>query len=167
MIQHACVFFDRTRFVPAINGHVHVRVGLESISRHPSRLVNTMFACSAKPGIWVILMFLASKVDMTQREQTFVAIKPDGVQRGLVNEVVKRFEQRGYQLVAMKMLLVRICSSVRGRFAGYVFVQIWFFVLAVGRTFEEALRGTHGQEILPRSRRIHEIRSGGCYGEVF
>jgi len=38
-------------------------------------------------------------------ERTFLAIKPDGVQRGLVAEIVKRFEQRGYQLVAMKFLV--------------------------------------------------------------
>ena len=30
-------------------------------------------------------------------ERTFIAIKPDGVQRGLVGEIIKRFEQRGYK----------------------------------------------------------------------
>ena len=29
------------------------------------------------------------------RERTFIAIKPDGVQRGLVGKIIKRFEQRG------------------------------------------------------------------------
>ena len=33
-------------------------------------------------------------------------IKPDGVQRGLVGDVVARFEKRGLKIVAMKMLLV-------------------------------------------------------------
>ena len=37
-------------------------------------------------------------------ERTFLSVKPDGVQRGLVGEVIKRFEQRGYKLVAMKMV---------------------------------------------------------------
>merc|ERR1711939_82630 len=37
------------------------------------------------------------------RERTFIAIKPDGVQRGLVGKIVKRFEQRGFKLVAMKL----------------------------------------------------------------
>ena len=37
------------------------------------------------------------------RERTFCLVKPDGVQRGLVGEVVRRFEQRGLQLVALKM----------------------------------------------------------------
>jgi len=30
-------------------------------------------------------------------------IKPDGVQRGLVGEIIKRFEQKGFKLVAMKL----------------------------------------------------------------
>ncbi|XP_062310953.1 nucleoside diphosphate kinase B-like [Osmerus eperlanus] len=38
------------------------------------------------------------------KEQTFIAIKPDGVQRGLVGEIIKRFEHRGYKLIAMKMV---------------------------------------------------------------
>jgi nucleoside-diphosphate kinase len=39
-------------------------------------------------------------------ERTFVMVKPDGVQRGLIGEIVCRLEQRGLRLVAMKMLLV-------------------------------------------------------------
>jgi nucleoside-diphosphate kinase len=37
-------------------------------------------------------------------ERTFIMIKPDGVARGLVAQIIKRFEQRGYKLVAMKMM---------------------------------------------------------------
>uniref|UniRef100_A0A9J8ATD9 Nucleoside diphosphate kinase n=3 Tax=cellular organisms TaxID=131567 RepID=A0A9J8ATD9_CYPCA len=37
-------------------------------------------------------------------ERTFIAVKPDGVQRGLIGEIVKRFEQKGFRLVAMKFL---------------------------------------------------------------
>lgn len=39
-------------------------------------------------------------------ERTFIAIKPDGVQRGLVGEVIKRFESKGFTLVGLKMLQV-------------------------------------------------------------
>ena len=39
-------------------------------------------------------------------ERTFVMIKPDGVQKGLVGECIKRFEQRGLKLVGLKMLRV-------------------------------------------------------------
>ncbi len=38
-------------------------------------------------------------------ESTLVLVKPDGVQRGLIGEVVKRFEQVGLKVTAMKMVL--------------------------------------------------------------
>lgn len=40
-----------------------------------------------------------------KKERTFVAVKPDGVQRGLIGEVVSRFEKVGLKLVAMKMFV--------------------------------------------------------------
>ncbi len=39
-------------------------------------------------------------------EKTFIAIKPDGVQRGLVGDIVKRFETKGFTLVGMKFMSV-------------------------------------------------------------
>ena len=39
-------------------------------------------------------------------EKTFVCVKPDGVQRGLIGEVVKRFENRGFILCAAKFMQV-------------------------------------------------------------
>ena len=42
-------------------------------------------------------------VDSAPRERTFIMIKPDGVQRGLVGEIIKRFETKGLKLVAMQM----------------------------------------------------------------
>lgn len=33
-------------------------------------------------------------------------IKPDGVQRGLVGDIIKRFEAKGFKLVAMKFMWV-------------------------------------------------------------
>ena len=37
-------------------------------------------------------------------ERTFVAIKPDGVQRGLVGEILSRFERKGFKLVGLKQV---------------------------------------------------------------
>ena len=34
-------------------------------------------------------------------------VKPDGVQRGLIGDIIKRFEQKGFKLVAMKFMQVR------------------------------------------------------------
>ncbi|MFP4175427.1 MAG: nucleoside-diphosphate kinase [Halobacteriales archaeon] len=39
------------------------------------------------------------------RERTFVMVKPDAFQRGLVGEIVSRIEDRGLKLVAMKLLV--------------------------------------------------------------
>uniref|UniRef100_A0A8C8SRM2 Nucleoside diphosphate kinase n=1 Tax=Pelusios castaneus TaxID=367368 RepID=A0A8C8SRM2_9SAUR len=38
------------------------------------------------------------------QERTLVAVKPDGVQRRLIGDVIKRFERRGFKLVGMKLL---------------------------------------------------------------
>lgn len=40
-----------------------------------------------------------------KQEQTLVIVKPDGLQRGLVGEVIKRYEQCGLKLVGLKMLI--------------------------------------------------------------
>lgn len=39
-------------------------------------------------------------------ERTFVAIKPDGVERGLVGEIIGRFERKGLKLVGLKQMQV-------------------------------------------------------------
>eukprot|EP00127_Corallochytrium_limacisporum_P001498 Clim_evm4s61 gene=Clim_evmTU4s61 len=40
---------------------------------------------------------------MSNTERTYIMVKPDGVQRGLVGEIIKRFEAKGFKLVALKM----------------------------------------------------------------
>ena len=37
-------------------------------------------------------------------ERTLILVKPDGVQRGLMGEVVRRFERRGLKLIGMKFI---------------------------------------------------------------
>lgn len=39
-------------------------------------------------------------------EKTFLMVKPDGVERGLIGEIVKRFEQKGFQLIGSKLTMV-------------------------------------------------------------
>jgi nucleoside-diphosphate kinase len=39
-------------------------------------------------------------------ERTFLMIKPDGVQRGLVGEIIQRYETKGFTLVGLKLLSV-------------------------------------------------------------
>lgn len=40
------------------------------------------------------------------QDRTFVAVKPDGVERGLVGEIIRRFETRGLKLVGLKVMNV-------------------------------------------------------------
>ncbi|MDD4027376.1 MAG: nucleoside-diphosphate kinase [Candidatus Shapirobacteria bacterium] len=40
-----------------------------------------------------------------KQEKTLVIVKPDGVQRSLIGEVIKRYEQCGLKLVALKMVI--------------------------------------------------------------
>ncbi|WP_062104806.1 nucleoside-diphosphate kinase [Bacillus niameyensis] len=39
-------------------------------------------------------------------EKTFLMVKPDGVQRGLVGDIVSRFEKKGFQLVGAKLMAI-------------------------------------------------------------
>ncbi|PSP87499.1 nucleoside-diphosphate kinase [Halobacteriales archaeon QS_4_66_20] len=43
---------------------------------------------------------------MSKYEQTFVMVKPDGVQRGLIGEVISRLEDRGLTLVGAKFMQI-------------------------------------------------------------
>ena len=47
-----------------------------------------------------------TKMGDARKERTFIAVKPDGVQRCLIGDITKRFEQRGYKLVAAKLCKV-------------------------------------------------------------
>jgi nucleoside-diphosphate kinase len=39
-----------------------------------------------------------------KQERTYVMVKPDGVKRGLIGEIIRRFEQRGLKIVALSMV---------------------------------------------------------------
>lgn len=39
-------------------------------------------------------------------ERTFMMVKPDGVQRGLIGEIIGRFERKGFTLVAGKLMTI-------------------------------------------------------------
>merc|ERR1712055_1070420 len=68
-------------------------MGLFDIGQCRKRMVATLLS-----------IFSAFSSKMAEaRERTFIMVKPDGVHRGLVGETIKRFEQRGYKLVAIKL----------------------------------------------------------------
>ncbi|KAE8055140.1 hypothetical protein FH972_012001 [Carpinus fangiana] len=50
-------------------------------------------------------MLQEQEAHAAEMERTFIAIKPDGVQRGLIAEIVSRFERKGFKLVAIKIVV--------------------------------------------------------------
>jgi nucleoside-diphosphate kinase len=48
---------------------------------------------------------MTSATTKQQHERTLVIVKPDGVQRSLIGEIIKRYEQIGYKLVALKLVV--------------------------------------------------------------
>ena len=78
-------------------------------------LVYTLCSLSLLPPSFsfeFIRNFMASTSDICYEERTYIMVKPDGVQRGLIADIMKRFEQRGYKLIGLKMIqvLIKRCS---------------------------------------------------------
>ena len=46
-----------------------------------------------------------------ETEQTLVLIKPDGVQRGLIGEIVTRYERKGLKIIGMKLLQLPLATA--------------------------------------------------------
>ncbi|XP_057806843.1 nucleoside diphosphate kinase 2, chloroplastic [Salvia miltiorrhiza] len=59
---------------------------------------SSSFKSPLKPHI-----FLPHLVASLEVEETYIMIKPDGVQRGLVGEIISRFEKKGFKLTALKL----------------------------------------------------------------
>ncbi|XP_016931210.3 nucleoside diphosphate kinase [Drosophila suzukii] len=53
-------------------------------------------------GTILALFFAVISTMAANKERTFIMVKPDGVQRGLVGKIIERFEQKGFKLVALK-----------------------------------------------------------------
>ncbi len=52
-------------------------------------------------------------------ERTFIAVKPDAVQRGLIGKIITRIEEKGYKIIALKMLEVTP-SQAQAHYAEHV-----------------------------------------------
>ncbi|OGG47577.1 hypothetical protein A2671_01825, partial [Candidatus Kaiserbacteria bacterium RIFCSPHIGHO2_01_FULL_49_13] len=81
-------------------------------------------------------------------EQTLAIIKPDGIQRSLVGEIIKRFERAGLKLVAMKMLV----PSVEHIEAHYTLDPNWRRI-----TGEKTIKGYRDKGLTPPSEDPLEI----------
>jgi len=72
-----------------------------------------------------------------QQERSLILIKPDGVQRRLIGEIIGRFERAGLKLTAMKMVIPSVDQATEH----YPSTNEWF--VNVGKKFfkEELARG--------------------------
>lgn len=66
-----------------------------------------------------------------KEERTFMLVKPDGVKRGLVGECVRRIEQRGLKIIALKM----ICATEEHAHGHYPGTDEWMSGMG-GKTLE-------------------------------
>ena len=80
---------------------------------------------------------------MILAERTFVLLKPDAVQRGLVGEVVRRFERRGLKIVALKMLRVTrpLAETYYAEHKGKSFFEPLMTYIAAGPVVAMVLEG--------------------------
>ncbi len=46
-----------------------------------------------------------------EKEKTLVLIKPDGVQRGLIGEIISRYENKGLELIGLKLLKLPLAKA--------------------------------------------------------
>ena len=76
-------------------------------------------------------------------ERTLVLVKPDGVARGLVGEILQRFERKGLKIVGLKMLLIDHDLAVRhyAEHAGKPFYGDLISFITSGPTVAMVLEG--------------------------
>ncbi|KAL2459580.1 Nucleoside diphosphate kinase II [Forsythia ovata] len=103
----ACVSSSLARngcFSYATSHHLILRTSQLAAFQPPSHLFTYSTSCPYtskklhKPNI-----FLPHLVASMEVEETYLMIKPDGVQRGLVGEIISRFEKKGFKLTGLKL----------------------------------------------------------------
>jgi nucleoside-diphosphate kinase len=99
-----------------------------------------------------------------QMERTFLMVKPDGVQRSIVGEIVSRFERKGFQLVGAKLMQItpELAEQHYGEHkekpffgdlvsfitSGPVFAMVWEGENVIA-TARQMMGKTHPKEALP------------------
>jgi nucleoside-diphosphate kinase len=82
--------------------------------------------------------------------RTFAMVKPDGVQRGKVGEIVARFERRGIKIVAMKMLRIsrELAERHYGEHKGKPFYEPLVEFITSGPVVAMVLEGENAVQVV-------------------
>ena len=82
-------------------------------------------------------------------ERTYLMVKPDGVQRGLVGEIVSRFEKRGLKLVAAKLMIIpkEVAENHYGEHKGKPFFPSLISYITSGPVFAMVWEGENAVAI--------------------
>ncbi|WP_203226060.1 nucleoside-diphosphate kinase [Bacillus kwashiorkori] len=82
-------------------------------------------------------------------ERTFLMVKPDGVQRNLIGEIVARFEKKGFQLVGAKLMQVtdKIAEEHYGEHKEKPFFQELIDFITSGPVFAMVWEGENAVQV--------------------
>ena len=82
-------------------------------------------------------------------EKTYLMVKPDGVQRGLVGEIVSRFEKKGLKLVAAKLMIIpkEVAENHYGEHKGKPFFPSLISYITSGPVLAMVLEGENAVSI--------------------
>ncbi len=86
------------------------------------------------------------------KDRTFVLLKPDAVQRGLIGKIVERFEARGLRIVGMKMIRVSqsLAETYYAEHRGKPFFEPLMGYVSSGPTVAMVLEGDGAVGIVRR-----------------
>ncbi|MBO5599883.1 MAG: nucleoside-diphosphate kinase, partial [Candidatus Methanomethylophilus sp.] len=82
-------------------------------------------------------------------EKTYLMVKPDGVQRGLVGEIVSRFEKKGLKLVAAKLMIIpkEVAENHYGEHKGKPFFPSLISYITSGPVFAMVWEGENAVQV--------------------
>ncbi len=104
-------------------------------------------------------------------ERTLIVIKPDGVSRSLVGEILERFERKGFKLVALQMLTFNH-SSAKNFYSPHVgksfYAELETFITS-GPVVAAVLEGSNAVDVARRMiglTKSFEAASGTIRGDL-
>ena len=103
-------------------------------------------------------------------ERTLIVVKPDGVQRGLVGEIISRFEKKGFRMVGLRMLSFdrKLANEFYSPHIGKSFFPELERFITSGPTIAAVLEGAYAVDVVRRmigETKSFEAASGTIRGD--